>query len=123
MTCIHRRNSRRIASLQSTAAARTLLTTAVAVASVLPVLVQAAPAGGVISAGAGAISQQGATTTISQSTTQPQGPARMVINWNSFSSAVGESIVFNQPNAAAIALNRVTGASPSQLMGSLSANG
>ena len=47
----------------------------------------------------------------------------MVIDWNSFSSAPGESIVFNQPSAAAIALNRVTGANPSQLMGNLSADG
>ena len=124
MTCINRRNGRRIASFQTTAAARTLLTTAVAMASVFPTLpAQAAPAGGVITAGAGVISQQGATTTINQSATQPQGPARMVINWNSFSSAAGESIVFNQPNAAAIALNRITGASPSQLMGNLRANG
>lgn len=124
MTCIDHRDGRRIASFQTTAAARRLLTTAIAMASVLPAsLAQAAPAGGVVTAGAGTISQQGATTTINQSATQPQGPARMVINWNSFTSAAGESIVFNQPNAAAIALNRVTGANPSQLMGNLTANG
>jgi hypothetical protein len=60
---------------------------------------QAAPAGGVVTAGAAAISQQGATTTIIQATTQPKQAARMVIDWNSFSSAPGESIVFRQPNA------------------------
>jgi filamentous hemagglutinin family protein len=124
MTCIDRRNGRRIASFRTTAAARTLLTSAVAIAAVLPALpVQAAPAGGEIKAGAGVISQQGLTTTITQSASQTQQPARMVIDWNSFSSAASESIVFNQPNAAAIALNRVTGVNPSQLMGTLTANG
>lgn len=120
MTCICRRNTRRRLTFKNTITARALLTAA-SMAAALPA--QGAPDGGVVTAGAGAISQQGATTTITQSSTQAQQPARMVIDWNSFSSAAGESIVFNQPNAAAIALNRVTGASPSQLMGSLSANG
>nr|WP_314624151.1 YDG domain-containing protein [uncultured Noviherbaspirillum sp.] len=121
MTCINRRNTRRIASFRTTVAARTLLTGAVALVAALPA--QAAPAGGEIKAGAGSISQQGLTTSITQSPSQTQQPARMVIDWNSFSSAAGESIVFNQPNAAAIALNRVTGADPSQLMGTLRATG
>jgi filamentous hemagglutinin family protein len=77
----------------------------------------AGPAGGVVSAGAGTIAQGGAATTINQSS------QRMAIDWNSFSTAAGESVVFVQPNAQAIALNRVVRSSPSELLGSLSANG
>ena len=124
MTCIDRRNGRGFTSLHTTAAARALITSAVAVASVLPTLpAQAAPAGYRIIAGAGSIRQDGLTTTITQPVSQTQQPARMVINWNIFSSAAGEHIVFDQPNAAAIVLNRVTGASPSELMGTLTAKG
>lgn len=96
-----------------------LLATAIALAATLPALpARSEPTGGVVTAGAGTISRQGATTTITQSATP-----RMVIDWQSFSMSSAESIVFRQPGASAIALNRVTGAAPSQLMGSLSANG
>ena len=99
-------------------AAWSVLAAALTAAGALAALpVHSAPSGGVVAAGAGAISQEGATTAIRQ------GTSRMVINWNSFSSAAGESVVFRQPDASAIALNRVTGASPSQLLGKLVANG
>ena len=107
-------------------AVRQMLATALSAAGALAALpVHSAPTDGIVITGAvtGAISQQGSTTTITQLATQPQQPARMIINWKSFSSAAGESIVFNQPNASAIALNRITGASPSELLGSLTANG
>nr|WP_217345560.1 GLUG motif-containing protein [Noviherbaspirillum sp. L7-7A]MBV0879856.1 filamentous hemagglutinin N-terminal domain-containing protein [Noviherbaspirillum sp. L7-7A] len=76
-----------------------------------------APGGGSIVGGSGNITQSGATTTITQN------DARLAINWNSFSSKAGESIVFKQPGASAIALNRVVGTGVSELSGSLSANG
>ena len=96
-----------------------LLAAAFAFASTLPSLpARAAPAGGVVTAGTGAIIQQGTTTTITQ-TASP----RMVIDWKNFSTSSGESVVLRQPDASAIALNRVTGTSPSLLMGSLNANG
>jgi len=76
-----------------------------------------APEGGSIAGGNGSIAQSGATTTITQNS------ARLAINWNSFSSKAGESIVFKQPGASAIALNRVVGTGASELSGSLSANG
>ena len=76
-----------------------------------------APGGGNIIGGSGTIAQSGATTTITQ------GSQRLAINWNSFSSKAGESIVFKQPGASAMALNRVTGMGASELSGSLSANG
>lgn len=77
----------------------------------------AAPTGGQISAGAGAIAQAGTTTTIAQKS------QNLAIDWNSFSIAANETVRFNQSNPAAIALNRVLGQNPSQILGSLSANG
>jgi filamentous hemagglutinin family protein len=47
----------------------------------------------------------------------------VAIDWTSLSTAANEALKFNQPNAAAIALNRITGSSPSELLGSLTANG
>ncbi|MBK4735095.1 filamentous hemagglutinin N-terminal domain-containing protein [Noviherbaspirillum sp. DKR-6] len=87
------------------------------VAALLASVGHAGPTGGVIAGGTGAINQAGSVTTINQSS------SRMAINWNSFSTAAGESIVFRQPDANAIALNRIVGAEPSRLFGSLSANG
>ena len=80
-------------------------------------LALAAPTGGQISAGEGSIAQTGANTTITQSS------QNLAINWQGFSIAADEAVRFNQPNATAIALNRVLGQDPSQILGSLSANG
>ncbi|NMM26791.1 MAG: filamentous hemagglutinin N-terminal domain-containing protein, partial [Glaciimonas sp.] len=77
----------------------------------------AGPTGGQVSAGAGTIAQAGSTTTINQSS------QNLAINWQGFNVAPNEAVRFNQPNAASIALNRVIGQSPSQIMGSLRANG
>ena len=52
-----------------------------------------------------------------------QSSARAVIDWRTFSIGAGNSVQFIQPNASAIALNRVTGSQASLLQGSLSANG
>ena len=79
--------------------------------------VQAGPSGGTVSAGSGTISQNGSTTTITQ------GSQNLAINWATFNVAAGESVSFVQPNASAIALNRVTGTGASSIDGSLSANG
>ena len=48
---------------------------------------------------------------------------RAIINWQNFDILHGESTRFNQPNANAVALNRIGGGSPSQILGTLSANG
>ena len=77
----------------------------------------AAPTGGQISAGVGAISQTGVNTTVNQSS------QNLAINWQSFGIAANETVRFNQPNATSIALNRVLGQNTSQILGSLSANG
>lgn len=52
-----------------------------------------------------------------------QTTPRAVINWPGFSIAAGETVRFVQPSAAAVALNRVSGADPISIFGSLSANG
>ncbi len=77
----------------------------------------AAPTGGSVSAGSGSIGQQGLTTTVTQ--TSP----KLAVNWTSFGIAAGETVNFVQPNASAVALNRVLGSDPSQIYGRLNANG
>jgi len=67
--------------------------------------------------GSAGIATVGTTTTINQTS------QRVAIDWTGLSTAANEALVFNQPNAAAIALNRITGSSPSTLLGSLTANG
>ncbi len=52
-----------------------------------------------------------------------QNSQNVVINWQSFSIGANGRVVFNQPNAKSVALNRVTGSDPSAIFGSLSANG
>ena len=80
-------------------------------------VVYALPAGGVVAAGAATIGSAGGTTTIRQTT------QNAVINWQSFNIGAREGVLFVQPNRHSVALNRVLGADPSSLLGSLSANG
>jgi filamentous hemagglutinin family protein len=48
----------------------------------------------------------------------------LITNWNTFNIGSSAIVNFAQPNASAIALNRVTGhTNPSQIMGTLNANG
>ncbi|CAN7228793.1 two-partner secretion domain-containing protein [Polaromonas sp. LjRoot131] len=70
-----------------------------------------------VSAGSGSVATVGNATTIHQLS------QRLAIDWTSLSTAAQEALIFNQPNASAIALNRITGSSPSHLLGSLTANG
>jgi filamentous hemagglutinin family protein len=70
-----------------------------------------------VTAGAGSVSTLGNTTTINQAS------QRLAIDWTSLSTRANEALVFSQPNASAIALNRIIGSSPSEFFGSLTANG
>jgi len=83
----------------------------------LPSAYAADAANAAVSAGTAGIATVGNTTTISQAS------QRVAIDWTSLSTRANEALVFNQPNAQAIALNRITGSSPSELLGSLTANG
>lgn len=77
----------------------------------------ALPVGGAVSAGSATIGSGGGTTTITQTS------QNAAINWQSFNIGTGESVNFVQPNGSATALNRVLGADPSSILGSLNANG
>jgi filamentous hemagglutinin len=46
-----------------------------------------------------------------------------ILNWSSFNIGAGGAVTFKQPGASSIALNRIFQASPSQIFGSLKANG
>ncbi len=47
----------------------------------------------------------------------------VIIDWSSFNIASGETTSFNQPDASSMAVNRIGGNDPSQILGSLLANG
>ncbi|MGV3757523.1 MAG: beta strand repeat-containing protein, partial [Verrucomicrobiota bacterium] len=76
------------------------------------------PLGGSVAAGSATISGEGtAVTTILQTSD------RAIINWQDFSIGLGDITRFIQPGADAAVLNRVLSGSPSQLLGTLQANG
>src|SRR5579871_5821768 len=77
----------------------------------------ASPTGGQVTAGNGQITQNGNQTTVTQ---QSQS---LAIDWQSFNIGANQGVTFNQPGATAIVLNEVVGQSPSQILGSLKANG
>jgi len=78
----------------------------------------ALPGGGQVVAGQAAISSPSATQmNINQGTNQA------IINWNSFGIGRGEAVKITQPTSQSSLLNRVLGNNPSQIFGSLSANG
>ncbi|MCP5364188.1 MAG: filamentous hemagglutinin N-terminal domain-containing protein [Hyphomicrobiales bacterium] len=93
----------------------TTMLTSVAVLAAATAL--ANPQGGTVVGGQATITQAPGLTTIDQAS------HKAILNWQSFSIDKGETTRFNQPSSSAIALNRVTGNDPSQLMGKLEANG
>ncbi|WP_076591420.1 GLUG motif-containing protein [Herminiimonas arsenitoxidans] len=82
-----------------------------------PFAYAASAADATVTLGNGNVNTVGNTTTINQHT------QNIAIDWVGLSTAANEALIFNQPNSAAIALNRITGSSPSTLLGSLTANG
>jgi len=77
----------------------------------------ALPTSGQVVAGQAAISQAGSTMNIQQSSQQA------IVNWQSFNIGANATVNFQQPNASAVALNRVLGTDPSAIYGNLNANG
>ena len=74
--------------------------------------------------GSGSISNPKNQPTISGNTlTITQKSPDLTLNWASFNIGAGGKVVFQQPSATAIALNRIYDASPSSIFGALSANG
>lgn len=75
------------------------------------------PDGGRIVEGQGAITHAGNAMTVHQASD------KLIANWQSFSIGKDATVTFSQPNAASVALNRVVGQSPSEILGALRANG
>lgn len=85
---------------------------------VFPPLMLANPTGPTVVGGSAAVSGLGtAHVTINQASQQA------ILNWQSFNIAPNEVTQFVQPNASAISLNRIFDHNPSQIFGSLRANG
>ena len=76
------------------------------------------PAGGNVTSGTATISNASANATRVR-----QSSEDVVIDWSSFNVGAGQSTTFVQPNAQAIAVNRIGSKSASQIMGTLDANG
>lgn len=96
--------------------ARLLLLTATALMA--PALALAEPTGGALVAGSATIGPE-----IGQTTTIDQFSSAAIINWASFNIAGNERVVFNQPSATAVLLNRVLGGGPSLIDGQIDADG
>lgn len=87
----------------------------------LPALISpslANPAGGAVTTGSAAIASPS-----SGNTTVRQTSEGVVIDWSSFNIGAGQTTQFVQPNSSAIAVNRIGGANPSDIMGTIDANG
>jgi filamentous hemagglutinin family protein len=76
------------------------------------------PAGGAVTSGSATISSPS-----SHQTNVDQSSEGVVIDWSSFDIGKGQTTDFVQPNAQAIAINRIGGSNPSQILGTLDANG
>lgn len=98
---------------------RTSLSLAVALAFAgLPAYGQALPQGGQVVAGAATISTPAPGAMVIKQTTD-----KAILNWQSFNIGAGGKVQFDQLSASAVALNRVTGNSRTEIFGKLSANG
>jgi filamentous hemagglutinin family protein len=75
------------------------------------------PAAGRVTAGQASIGSSGANMAIDQ------GSQRAIINWQNFDIGSQASVTFRQPDASAVALNRVSGPTASRIEGQLTANG
>jgi filamentous hemagglutinin family protein len=85
--------------------------------SLTATVVHSEPIDGQIVSGSGSITQSGTTTTIQQNS------QNMSANWQSFNIAPAETVNFQQPNTAAIAVNRIADTNGTQILGHLNANG
>jgi filamentous hemagglutinin family protein len=75
------------------------------------------PTGGQVAAGQATIGGNASTTLINQ------GSQNAVINWQTYNIGSGQTVQYAQPNTAAITLNNVVTANPSQIAGKILANG
>ena len=92
-----------------------------AASALLAVLIVTSPAAYAADAGDATIRGGAGSVATLGNTTINQVSQRLAIDWTKLSTASGEALLFSQPNAQDIALNRVTGSAPSNFMGSLPA--
>ncbi len=78
----------------------------------------AGPTGGQVVAGSGTIARPNVNTTLIQQQSQS-----LAIDWTGFDVASHEQVRFQQPSSSAAVLNRIFNESPSQIHGSIQANG
>ena len=78
---------------------------------------RANPTGGTVTQGQATINSQGSTLNINQSS------AGAWINWQTFNVGQGETVNFNQPSASSVTWNQINDPNPSQILGSINANG
>jgi filamentous hemagglutinin family protein len=94
-----------------------MATAAMAARAGAPVTGGTLPTGAVVQAGQAVVSQSGSQMTVAQSTD------KAIIDWQSFSIGSQAGVNFSQPGVNSVTLNRVVGNDPSQLLGSMTANG
>ena len=75
------------------------------------------PQGGTVAAGNATIASSGMSATVTQ------GSGRAAIDWRSFDVGAGEKVEFKQPSASSVTLNRIHDQKPSEILGSITANG
>ncbi len=80
------------------------------------VAVRANPSGGSVAQGTASFSSAGPVLTI-------QTSSQAYINWRSFNIGVGETTTFLQPSASSLVWNQINDPNPSQILGTLNANG
>jgi filamentous hemagglutinin family protein len=107
-----------IASAAPTIRALLMTASVVAIIASTAAHAQTLPTGGSVAAGSASISSPSANTlNVTQTTSQA------IVNWQSFSVGQGNTVNFNQPSASSAILNRVTGATPSSIAGTINAPG
>ncbi len=79
-------------------------------------LAQANPKGGTVAQGSAFFSTSGAQLTVSTS-------GQAFINWQSFNIGAGETTTFVQPSSSSLVWNQINDPNPSQILGTLNANG
>jgi filamentous hemagglutinin family protein len=89
--------------------------------TILPVPKITLPTGGQVVAGNASINSS--STANSAVMNINQASQKAIINWDSFNVGKNATVNFNQPNASAVTLNRVTGGSASVINGAINANG
>ncbi|MGE8619488.1 MAG: GLUG motif-containing protein [Achromobacter spanius] len=119
----HRQSAKNKKERRARRALRTAYPILACVSSSMVLLVGSAyaqnlPSASRVTSGQGSISKPN-----SQSMKIVQTSDKLSIDWNSFDIASGSRVDFQQPNANAIALNRVIGTDGSKIMGQLNANG